>query len=99
MATLNTERLREMPPLIEDVRKTYETDLSSAAETIKELAKQTGSGQFMKDAEQFAVCVEKVSTMIKNVLGQEGDTMGTEGTVYAAYEAGKKIEKAMGGDM
>ena len=99
MATLNTERLREMPPMIEEVRKVYENDLPSAAETIKELAKQTGSGQFLKDAEQFESCVEKVSTMIKNVLGHEGDTMGGEGTVYAAYEAGKKIERAMGGDM
>lgn len=99
MATLNTERLGEMPVAIDEAKQTYGVDMPNAAETIKDLAKQTGSGQFIKDAEKFAECVDKIRTMVLNALGEEGDTMTENGTVYSAYGAAKKIEKAMGGEL
>lgn len=99
MGTLNTERLREMPPAAEEVRTEFLVKMPSASETITEVAKSTGSGQFVKDAEKFAECVEKLGAMIKNVIGEEGDTLTDNGTVMAAYNAGLKTEKAMGGDM
>lgn len=99
MGTLNTERLREIPGSVEEVRTAFTVKLPQAAETITDIAKQTGSAQFEKDAKKFAEVVEKVGEMVTKTLGDEGDTLGDNGTVMAAYSAGLKVEKAMGGDM
>lgn len=98
MGTLNTERLREMPPAVEEVRAEFLNKMPAVAETITEVAKSTGSGQFEKDAAKFAECVSKLGEMVKKVLGDEGDTLTDNGTVMAAYNAGVKTEKAMGGE-
>lgn len=98
MSTLITERVKDMPSAIERVQDAYLKQAPATADTVTEIAAQTGSGQFVKDAKAFAVAVEKLTAMIKEVTGSEGDTVTDNGTVYAAYYAGLKTEEAFGGE-
>lgn len=99
MSMLNTERLREIPGAAEELVQEYCHKVPASAESILEIAKSTGSGQFVKDAEAFIGICEKLSTMVKNVVGDEADTLTDNGTVMAAYNAGVKAEKALGGEL
>lgn len=98
MGTLNTEALAPIPGAIEATQQVYLNKFPATAETITDVAKQTGAGQFIKDAQLFQQDVDKMAEMVKAVLGDEGDTLVDNGTIWAAVMAGRKTEKAMGGE-
>lgn len=98
MSVLNTEVLPEIPGKIETLLGEV-GKMTASADYIVEIAKSTEAPQFIKDAEQFRDIVSKFQDMVRKAIGSEGDTLGDEGTVYSAYEAGKKIVVAMGGEL
>lgn len=98
MSSINTEVVPEIPGKADEVVAKVKA-MSSACETISEIAKSTGAGQFVKDATKFSEVIGKLQEMVAKAIGEEGQTLGNDGTVYAAYEAGKKAAAAMGGEV
>ena len=97
MSMLNTEVVPQIPGKADEVVEKVKA-MITAAETILEIAKSTGAGQFVKDAEKFVDVIGKLRDKVIKAIGEEGQTLSDDGTVYAAYEAGKKAIAAMGGE-
>lgn len=98
-STVDFSVLPQIPPQVEDLRDLVTTKFPSIIEDIKEVARQSGSAQFAADAKAAEDVAEKLKDMVVRALGEESDTVGGEGTVMAAYNAGKKLEAATGGEI
>lgn len=98
MSVLNTEVVPELPGKIETLMDEVKK-MTVGVDATSEIAKSTEAPQFIKDADLLSDVIGKFQDMAKKVIGSEGDTLGNEGTVYAAYEAGKKAIEAMGGEL
>lgn len=98
MSVLNTEVVPELPGKIETLMDDI-SKMTAGTEAIADIAKSTEAPQFVKDADKLSEVIGKFQDMAKKVIGSEGDTLGSEGTVYAAYEAGKKAIESMGGEL
>lgn len=98
-STLNCEVLPKIPPLVEELRAAVISETETCNTSIMELAKQSGAPQFIEDAKKVVEVNNALRDMVIKCIGEESDTVGNEGTVLSAYNAGKKLEKALGGEM
>ena len=89
--------LQKGPDCAERVIAVYVTKLDAAMDLVDAMAKQSNVPQFLQDAKSYRQAGTTMQEYIKQYIGQEGDTMAENNSVWAAYSAAKKIEAAMGG--
>lgn len=87
---------QKLPGAIEAILEAHKKALESC-DFVDDMAKQSGAKQFIDDAAAYRQTLESLNDLAQRLCGKEGDTLTEDGTMYAAYEAAKKLDIATGG--
>ncbi len=95
--TYNLEEAKaRLPGAIQELEQVINVDLVNAQETARECAKQVGAKQVIDDVEAMCVCLEAERNLLKQMLGEEGDSV-TTATLQGELASAKKMDATLNG--
>lgn len=86
----------KIPPAIEELQQLITQYIPSMQDRARECAKEVGAQQVIDDVEAMCITFDGVIDLLKQILGEEGDSV-TTGSMYGALHYAKQTDSILNG--
>ena len=96
-ATYNLEDAKaRLPGAIEEVSQLISTTIPQMQDRARECAKDVGAQQVIDDVEALCTTLDGLCELLKQILGEEGDSV-TTASLHGELASAKKMDAALNG--
>ena len=90
------EAKAKLPAAIEEVSQLISTTIPGYQDRIRECAKDVGAQQVIDDGEALCTTLDGLIDLLKQILGEEGDSVQTA-SLHGELASAKKMDSALNG--